>query len=152
MQDRREFMTGAGKVAALIAVSGALPNWAHAAWPQNAFEAKNMADLMKVLGTSMPTESKEVTVTGPDIAENGAVVPIGVATTMAGIKRMLVLVEKNPNVLSATFDVTDSVEPNFSTRVKMGQTSNVFAVALTGDGKAFFAQKEVKVTLGGCGG
>jgi sulfur-oxidizing protein SoxY len=152
MQDRRDFMTSALKVAALLAASGALPNLAYAAWPTSAFEAKTMADLMKSLGASMPTESKEVAVTGPDIAENGAVVPIGVSSTLVGVKRLMVLVEKNPNVLSATFDVTDNVEPSFSTRVKMGQSSNVFAVALMADGKAFFAQKEVKVTLGGCGG
>jgi sulfur-oxidizing protein SoxY len=93
-----------------------------------------------------------VSVTGPDIAENGAVAaPIG-TTALPGVKRMLILVEKNPAVLSAMFDVSDAVEPNFSTRVKMGQSSNVYAVALMNDGKALFAQKEVKVTLGGCGG
>ena len=78
--------------------------------------------------------------------------PIGASTTLPGVKRMLLLVEKNPAVLSAMFDVSDSVEPNFSTRVKMGQSSNVYAVALMNDGKVLFAQKEVKVTLGGCGG
>uniref|UniRef100_UPI00313802A4 thiosulfate oxidation carrier protein SoxY n=1 Tax=Variovorax sp. YR752 TaxID=1884383 RepID=UPI00313802A4 len=109
-------------------------------------------DLMKALGTSGPTESKDVTITGPDIAENGAVVPVGAATTLAGVKRLLLLVEKNPNMLAALFDVTDAVEPNISTRVKMGQSSNVMAVAITADNKVFFAQKEIKVTLGGCGG
>jgi sulfur-oxidizing protein SoxY len=93
-----------------------------------------------------------VTITGPDIAENGAVVPIGVATTLPGVKRLMVMVEKNPSVLSAMFDVSDAVEANFATRVKMGQSSNVMAVALMNDGKVLFAQKEVKVTLGGCGG
>jgi sulfur-oxidizing protein SoxY len=93
-----------------------------------------------------------VTITGPDIAENGAVVPIGVATTLPGVKRLMVMVEKNPSVLSAIFDVSDAVEANFATRVKMGQSSNVMAVALMNDGKVLFAQKEVKVTLGGCGG
>jgi sulfur-oxidizing protein SoxY len=68
------------------------------------------------------------------------------------VKRLLVLVEKNPSVLSAMFDVSDAVDANFSTRVKMGQSSNVYAVAMMGDGKVLFAQKEVKVTLGGCGG
>jgi sulfur-oxidizing protein SoxY len=97
-------------------------------------------------------ESKDVTLTAPDIAENGAVVPIGVASSLPGVKRMMVLVEKNPNVLSAAFDTTDSVEANFSTRVKMGQSSNVFAVAMMNDGKVLFSRKEVKVTLGGCGG
>ena len=71
---------------------------------------------------------------------------------MPGVKKLLVLVEKNPSVLSAMFDVTDAVDANFSTRVKMGQSSNVYAVAMMADGKMFFAQKEVKVTLGGCGG
>jgi sulfur-oxidizing protein SoxY len=64
----------------------------------------------------------------------------------------LVLVEKNPSVLSAMFDVTDAIDANISTRVKMGQSSNVYAVAMMADGKVLFAQKEVKVTLGGCGG
>ena len=111
-----------------------------------------MPELMKALGASAPVESKDVTITGPDIAENGAVVPIGASTTLPGVKRILLLVEKNPSVLSALFDVTDSVDANFSTRVKMGQSSNVFAVALMGDGKVLYAVKEIKVTLGGCGG
>ena len=93
-----------------------------------------------------------MSITGPDIAENGAVVPLAAATTLTGIKHMLILVEKNPNALVAKFDVSDATEPNFSTRAKMGQSSDVYAVAITADGKALFAKKEVKVTLGGCGG
>ena len=152
MQARRQFLNHSARVAGLLLMAGVLPGVARAAWNAAAFEAKSMADLMKALGGGTPVESKDVTLTGPDIAENGAVVPIGVASSAAGVKRLMVLVEKNPNVLSAIFDVTDSVEPNFSTRVKMGQSSNVYAVAMTGDGKVLFAQKEVKVTLGGCGG
>ena len=78
--------------------------------------------------------------------------PLGAATTLAGVKQLLVLVEKNPNTLVAAFNVTDAVEPNFLTRAKLGQSSDVYAVAITNDGKAFYAKKEVKVTLGGCGG
>ena len=154
MRNRREMLAGSAKVALLLAGAGVLPLSAHAAGAYNtaAFEAKNMADLMKSLGASAPVESKDVTVTGPDIAENGAVVPVGAATTLAGVKRMLVLVEKNPAILSAAFDVSDAVEANFSTRVKMGQSSNVYAVAMMNDGRVLYAQKEVKVTLGGCGG
>jgi sulfur-oxidizing protein SoxY len=107
---------------------------------------------MTARGAGTPVESKDVTITGPDIAENGAVVPVGASTTLAGVKRMLLLVEKNPAMLSAIFDVTDAVDANFLTRVKMGQSSNVFAVALMGDGKVLYAVKEIKVTLGGCGG
>jgi sulfur-oxidizing protein SoxY len=149
-------LSDSARVAAALAAAGWLPQVAFAqsagAWNKAAFEAKTIGELMKALGTSAPVESKDVTLTAPDIAENGAVVPIGVATTLAGVRQMLVLVEKNPNTLVASFDVTDAVDPSFSTRVKMGQSSDVFAVALTGDGKALFAKKEVKVTLGGCGG
>ena len=152
MQTRREMLARSASVAAALAGLGLLPQGAQAAWSQAAFEAKNMGDLMKALGSSGPAESKDVTITGPDIAENGAVVPVGAATTLAGVKRILLLVEKNPSMLAALFEVTDAVEPNISTRVKMGQSSNVIAVVITADNKVLFAQKEIKVTLGGCGG
>ena len=152
MLNRREILSHSAKVAALLAGAGLLPQAAQAAWNAKAFEAKSMADLMKALGGSTPTESKDVTITDPDIAENGAVVPVGVSTALPGAKRLMLLVEKNPSLLTAIFDVTDSVQPNFSTRVKMGQSSNVWAVALMGDGKVLYSLKEVKVTLGGCGG
>jgi sulfur-oxidizing protein SoxY len=152
MLNRRELLSHSAKVAALLATTGLLPQIAHAAYNAPAFEVKTMAELVKLLGGSTPTESKDVTITGPDIAENGAVVPVGVSTALPGVKRLLVLVEKNPSVMSAMFEVSDAVDANFATRVKMGQSSNVYAVAMMGDGKVLFAQKEVKVTLGGCGG
>ena len=152
MLNRRQVLSHSARVAALLAGAGRLPAAAHAAYNTAAFEAKTMADLVKVLGGSAPVESKDVTITGPDIAENGAVVPVGVSTALPGAKKLLLLVEKNPSVLSAMFDVSDAVDANFSTRVKMGQSSNVYAVAMMADGKVLFAQKEVKVTLGGCGG
>ena len=155
MTTRREMLTRSAQVAGMLAALGMLPGLAHAqaaAYNTAAFDAKTMADLMKALGSATPVESKDVTITGPDIAENGAVVPVGAATSLPGVKRLLLLVEKNPAMLSAMFDVSDAVEPNFSTRVKMGQSSNVFAVAMMADGKVFYAAKEVKVTLGGCGG
>ncbi len=152
MHNRREMLARSASVAAALAGLGLLPQAARAEWSPAAFDAKNMGDLMKALGTSAPAESKDVTITGPDIAENGAVVPVGAATTLPGVKRLLLLVEKNPNMLAAMFDLTDAVEPNIATRVKMGQSSNVFAVAITGDNKVLYAAKEIKVTLGGCGG
>jgi sulfur-oxidizing protein SoxY len=152
MLNRRELLTHSAKVAGLLAAAGLLPQAAHAAYNPQAFEVKTLAELMKVLGGGTPTESKDVSITAPDIAENGAVVPVTVATTLPGAKRLLVLVEKNPSVMSAMFDVSDAVDANFATRVKMGQSSNVYAVAMMGDGKVLFAVKEVKVTLGGCGG
>jgi sulfur-oxidizing protein SoxY len=152
MHTRREMMARSATVAGLLAATGFLPMPAQAAWPQTAFEAKTLADAVKALGGGAPVESKDVTITGPDIAENGAVVPVGCATTLPGVKRLLLLVEKNPSVLAAVFDVTDAIEANISTRTKMGQSSNVFAVAMMGDGKVLYAAKEIKVTLGGCGG
>ncbi|KPF59071.1 thiosulfate oxidation carrier protein SoxY [beta proteobacterium AAP51] len=152
MTQRREVLVRSGQVAALLAGAGLLPMQAQAAWNAAAFEIKTMAELAKTLGASAPAESKDVTVTGPDIAENGAVVPVGASTTLPGVKKLMLLVEKNPSVLAASFDVSDAVDAAFTTRVKMGQSSNVMAVALMNDNRVLFAQKEVKVTLGGCGG
>jgi sulfur-oxidizing protein SoxY len=152
MQTRRETLKQSATVAGLLATTGLFPQYAQAAWNAGAFEAKNVADVAKAFGASAPAASTSVTLTAPDIAENGAVVPMGVATTLPNVKHMLVLVEKNPSTLVAKFDVTDAVDANFLTRAKMGQSSDVYAVAITADGKAHYAKKEVKVTLGGCGG
>ena len=152
MQTRRETLAHSARVAGLLAAVGLLPVAAQAAWSQAAFDDKTLADAVKALSGNAPVESKDVTLTGPDIAENGAVVPVACATTLPGVKRLLVLVEKNPSALAAVFDVSDAVDANFSTRVKMGQSSNVYAVAMMADGKVLYAAKEIKVTLGGCGG
>jgi len=151
MTTRRDVLATSAKVAALMAAAGLLPTAARA-WDKAAFDAKSMADVAKAFGGQAPVANAGVTISGPDIAENGAVVPVGCATTLPGVKRLAILVEKNPNALAASFDVTDAVEPNFNTRVKMGQSSNVYAVAFMADGRTLFAQKEIKVTLGGCGG
>ena len=152
MTTRRDMLTTSAQLAGLMATAGLLPSAAQAAWTAAAFDAKNLADAAKALGGSAPTESKDVTITGPDIAENGAVVPVGCSTSLPGVKRLALMVEKNPSALAAVFDVSDAVDANFNTRVKMGQSSNVFAVAFMADGKVLYAAKEIKVTLGGCGG
>ncbi len=151
MQTRREIIKRSATVAGLLATTGLFPQYAFA-FNKAAFDAKSVADAVKAFGGSAPVESKDVTLTAPDIAENGAVVPLGVATTLGGVKHMLLLVEKNPSALVAKFDVSPAIDANFATRAKMGQSSDVYAVAILNDGKAFFAKKEVKVTLGGCGG
>ena len=152
MNRRREILARSAAVATALAGAGLLPQAAQAAWSQAAFDTKTLAEAVKALGGAAPVESKDVTLTGPDIAENGAVVPVVCASTLPGVKRLALLVEKNPSILAAVFDVNDSIDANFSTRVKMGQSSNVYAVAMMADGKVLFAQKEIKVTLGGCGG
>ena len=152
MQTRRQMLKTSATVAGLLATAGLMPGAAQAAWTQAAFDAKTLAEAAKALGGGVPTESKDITITGPDIAENGAVVPVGVSTALPGVKRLALMVEKNPSTLAAVFDVSDAVEANVNTRVKMGQSYNVFAVALMNDGRVLYAVKEIKVTLGGCGG
>lgn len=155
LQTRREMLSTSARLAAMLAslgLSPSVPQAQVAGYNTAAFAAKTLAELTNALSAGAPAESKDVTVTAPDIAENGAVVPVGVATALPGVQRLLILVEQNPTMLSAIFDISDAVEAHISTRVKMGQSSNVYAVALMSDGKVLYAAKEVKVTLGGCGG
>jgi len=151
MQSRRQTLQRSAAVAGLLASAG-FPQFAHAAFNKNAFEAKAIQEAVKAAGGAGLIESKDVTLTAPDIAENGAVVPMGISTALTGVKHLLLLVEKNPLALVAIFQSNESLENNFLTRAKMGQTSDVYAVAIMADGKALWAKKEVKVTLGGCGG
>jgi sulfur-oxidizing protein SoxY len=150
MNNRRDTLKQGAVLAGLLTAAG-YPQYA-LAFNKNAFEAKTVQEAIKAAGGGAMSESKDVTLTGPDIAENGAVVPLGVSTSLTGVKELLILVEKNPNALVALFKVSDSIDANFMTRAKMGQSSDVFAVAIMNDGRALFSKKEVKVTLGGCGG
>jgi sulfur-oxidizing protein SoxY len=152
MPNRRQMMTRSAAVAALLAAAGVLPARAQTAWNKAAFESKSVDEVLRALGIAKPVESAEITFTAPDIAENGAVVPIAASTALAGVKRIAFLVEKNPTTLAGLFEFTEAVETSIKTRIKMGQTSNVLAVAITEDGRVLYAQKEIKVTLGGCGG
>ena len=152
-QSRREFLTTTGGLLGLLLAAGFLRPQEVAAeeWNQAAFEIKKMDDLVKLLGGGAARESAEVTIVAPDIAENGAVVPVGVASKIDKTASIAILVEKNPNVLAATFVIPQGTLPEVQTRVKMAQTSNVFAL-VKADGKFYYAAKEIKITLGGCGG
>lgn len=153
-ETRRDFMKLTG-IFGLLAAAGLLTaEEAFAqqqAWNKAAFETKSVGDAIKALGGAAPVESKDIAITAPDIAENGAVVPVAVASRIPNTQAVYVLVEKNPNVLAAGFNIPAGTEPSIATRIKMGQTSNVYAV-VKADGKFYVASKEVKVTLGGCGG
>jgi sulfur-oxidizing protein SoxY len=151
MLSRRRTLQRSAAVAGLLASAG-FPQFADAAFSKTAFDAKSVRDAVKAAGGVSLIESKDVTLTAPDIAENGAVVPMGISTALPGVKQLLLLVEKNPLALVALFQSSEALENNFLTRAKMGQTSDVYAVAIMADGKALWAKKEVKVTLGGCGG
>ncbi len=151
---RRTFLKGALASSTLgVAVTAGLltPRSVLAAWPKQAFEAKAMSEALKILlGSDSSAESGDITVKAPDIAENGAVVPITVTTTMQA-ESISIIAEKNPVPLIASYNLSDTTEGYVSTRIKMGKTSDVIAVVKSG-GKLYNARKEVKVTIGGCGG
>ena len=149
LPSRRVFLSDGLRVAAMLAGTGLFPQFA-LAFNKAAFEARSLADAVRACGGALPAASREVTVSGPEIAENGSVVPIAIASSLPGVRQLLLLVEKNPVLLVARFDVSEAIEPSFAVRAKMSETSDVIAVAITQDGKAFFAKREVKVVLGGC--
>jgi sulfur-oxidizing protein SoxY len=152
---RQVLRTGGGvSLLALLAAAGWLkPGSAEAqAWNKAAFDTKTMDETMKALGGGAPAQSKDITFfSTPEIAENGAVVPIGVTSAIPKTDEIAILIEKNPNMLTALFEIPAGTDPSISTRVKMAQTSNVYAL-VRADGKYYVASKEIKVTLGGCGG
>lgn len=143
--------TGAGAVAVAVAAGLVAPTRVLAATPRAAFEAKNMGDALKGMGVSSPADSKDITIKAPDIAENGAVVPVEVTSNIAGTSSIAILAEKNATPLVADFDFKGGAQGFISTRIKMGNTSLVRAIVTAG-GKNYTATKEVKVTIGGCGG
>ncbi len=151
---RRNFLKlagGAGAVAVTAATGLLKPGSAWAApWNKTAFESKAAADAIKNLGVTELVESKDITITAPDIAENGAIVPVAVTSKIPNTQSISIIAEKNPFPLAASFDISAGGEAYVSTRVKMGQTSDVRAIVKAG-GKFFTAVKEVKVTVGGCG-
>jgi len=154
---RRQVLKTGGSVTllTLIAAAGWLPAgeaMAADAWNKAAFDTKTLDETMKALGGGTPVQSKDITFfQTPDIAENGAVVPVGITSAIPKTESIAILIEKNPNMLAAVFDIPPGTEPSLSTRVKMGQSSNIYAL-VKADGKYYMASKEVKVTLGGCGG
>jgi sulfur-oxidizing protein SoxY len=134
----------------LMAANGLISQAQANEWEKQAFEGKSLDDVIKALGGGATEKSSAVNLTAPDIAENGAVVPIVIATSLKA-SQMAIIVEKNPTALSGIFYFPEGAEPFVSTRVKMAQTSNVYAL-VKADQKWYVASKEVKVTLGGCGG
>ena len=142
---------GAGTVAVAVAAGLLKPTMALAGAPRTAFEAKTVGDALKGMGATAAADSKDITIKAPDIAENGAVVPVEVTSGIAGTTAIAIIAEKNATPLIADFDLMNGAQGFISTRIKMGQTSLIRAVVLAG-GKSYTATKEVKVTIGGCGG
>ena len=136
---------------AALALGVMKPLAALAAWNKDAFGAKTPADAMKSLGMGSAAPSKDIVIEAPQIAENGAVVPIEVSSNIPGTTALVVLIEKNPFPLAARFDFKDGALPFVKVNVKMGETSDVRVLAEAG-GRHYVATKEIKVTIGGCGG
>jgi len=152
---RRSFIKSSAAAGAFgVAVSAGLitPRAVLAAWPKAAFESKDAkAAIKSALGSDATTESADIALKAPEIAENGAVVPITVTSKIPGTESISILIPKNPTPLTATFNMGSRTEGFISTRVKMSKTSDVLVVVKAG-GKLYSTKKEVKVTIGGCGG
>ena len=124
----------------------------YAAWPKKSFDIKDLTDSVKsVYGHNDLEESSKVKLKAPSIAENGAIVPINVSTTIENVDSIMIFVENNPQPLTSGYQLTKLAEPSIGTRLKMGKTSNVMAAVKSGD-KVYTSTQEVKVTIGGCGG
>ncbi|MEN8106656.1 MAG: thiosulfate oxidation carrier protein SoxY [Pseudomonadota bacterium] len=151
---RRTFLKGSVATSAIgMAVSAGLltPRMVLAAWPKAAFEASTVDDALSGLfGSTTLTGSDKIKIKAPDIAENGAVVPVSVTTDLAA-ESISIIAEKNTSPLAASFILGSGTEGYVSTRIKMGKTASVIAVVKSG-GKLYSTGKEVKVTIGGCGG
>jgi sulfur-oxidizing protein SoxY len=151
---RRGILKTCGALVVLGSAAGLLkPGSALAQqWNKAAFETRNLGDMLKALGGASAAESKDIQFVNPtpDIAENGAVVPVTVTSSIPRTQSIAIMVEKNPNMLSANFEIPEGTDAFVSTRLKMGETSSVVAL-VKADGKYYYARKEIKVTLGGCG-
>ena len=153
-EQRRQVLktgVGLGLLSALLAAGLVSPRQAQAAVNKGAFEAKNLAEVYKALGIGAPPLSDKILIQGSDIAENGAVVPIGIKSNLPNTQTVALLVEHNPTPLAAIYTLPETTAADLVMRVKMGQTSNVVAL-VKADGKFYSAQKEIKITAGGCGG
>lgn len=150
---RRSFLHVAASagISAWAVATGFLPRLAFAADQRPAFDATAIPEALKAIGAADAKESTEIAFKTPDIAENGAVVPVEVESKLPNTRSIAILVEKNPHVMSAEFAIPDGTEPFIATRVKVAESSLLHAVVKT-DAGAFYTTKLVKVTLGGCGG
>ena len=152
---RRTLLKGSLSAGVLGVAAGAgllTPQMVLAAWPKAAFDAKSVDSAVKtLLGSDSLSASSDITITAPPIAENGAVVNVAVSSTLKNAESISLLVEKNGSPLAASFNLSAQTEPFVKTRIKVAKTSSVIAVVKSG-GKLYSAGREVKVTIGGCGG
>ncbi len=147
---RRDAIKTTGAFATLVSLGLITQAQANAAVTHDSFASKSVEEAMKAIG-GQAASSDQVSVVSPDIAENGAVVPVGVISKLPNTTEIYLIVEKNPTPLAVAFMIPAGTVADVQTRLKMGQSTNVIAVVKAG-GKLYSATKETKVTLGGCGG
>ena len=152
---RRSFLKSAlaGSVAGIVLGSGGwLPLQVVAETPKEGFEAKSVNDALHTMYGDTPlADSSAVVLQVPDTAENGAVVPVSVQTSLPKVESISIFVQDNPTPLAASFELEPGMEADVSTRIKMAKSSTVIAV-VKADGKLYTTRKDVKVTVGGCAG
>lgn len=149
---RRHFLQGTVAAGAAVSTGLLTPQMVLAAEEEkvSAFSAKSVEDVLKTMAAE-PEESTDIKIKAPEIAENGAVVPLTVSSTIEGVSEISILISNNPTPMAANFKLGEGAIAKAATRVKMGKTSDVIAVVKTAD-KTYMTKKEVKVTIGGCGG
>lgn len=143
--------SGLGLLGLLAAAGLILPGAARADGPRRAFDAGTLAEALEALGAVRAANSRDIRITGPEVAENGAAVPLGISASLPGAERLAILVEKNLNPLVASFILPEGTEAHVQTRVRMAQTSDVIAL-VKAEGGFYMAAREIRVTIGGCSG
>lgn len=157
MQELRRKLLKGGASAALLApfIGGGLltPTAVLATeWQRNAFSARNVSDAIKAHGSTGAQETRDIVISAPEIAENGAKVEVDISCNLPGVRNLAVFADKNPLPLCASLEFIPPALPFARIQLKLAETTRVRAVARTADGKNYVAFREIKVTLGGCGG
>lgn len=152
MNDRRDWIADALRAGLLLAAAGAWPGTARAAFDSRALTATSVRAALEALGLAEPVRSDALKIDAPEIADNGTTVPIGLSATDPGVNRFVLLVERNPTIPVASFEFDGQVEPEVLLRIRMAETSDVWLIATTTDGRTLYTRRNVQVVLGGCGG
>ena len=153
---RRKFLKGGASAALLSPLLGTgllIPTSVLAAdWNKNAFSARNVNDALKAYGSANAADSRDITINAPEIAENGAKVEVEISSNIANTRSLAIFADKNPMPMCSTIEFSGPVLPYVRAQLKLSETTRIRAVAKTSDGKSYVAFREIKVTLGGCGG
>jgi sulfur-oxidizing protein SoxY len=150
---RRHLLQASGAATTLGLLTALVPVRVLASeWKRNAFTATSLGNAVKAYGAAASAESRDIVMNAPEIAENGAQVVVEISSNLPGSQTIAVFVDKNPMPLAASFTFSGGAIPQVRVPLKMAESSRVQAIVRTADGKYWHAQREIKVTLGGCGG